>query len=373
MKIDTFRLERYLGKYEFKAPNILCTSDCQSLTAGELLEICGESEDSYKNVWLGYTETKGSPDLRKAISALYTSVKPDEILTFSGAEEGIFIFMNAALNPDDHIIVLYPAYQSLHEIAKAAGCSVSFWEMDEKNDWKPDLNELKKLIQKNTAAIILNSPHNPTGFNFSKEDFSEIVKIASDNSLYLFSDEVYRELEYQKSDRLTAAADCYSKGVSLGVMSKAYGLAGIRIGWIASKDSALMQKLSKLKDYISICQSAPSEYLAEIALLNREKLLAKNLKIISDNLELLDSFFEKYTDILEWVRPNCGPIGYVRIKSEEDAESFCLDAVEKAGILLLPSTVFSDDNTHFRIGFGRYDMKKSLLKFEEFLKDRYNL
>ncbi len=373
MKIDEFLLEKYLKKYEFSAPCLLCTSDCQSLTAGELLKICGKSGDDLSDVWLGYTQTKGSPSLRKAISSLYSSVNPDEIITFSGAEEGIFVFMNAALNPGDHIIVLTPCYQSLYEIANAIGCRITQWRMNEENGWRPDLNELRESIRDNTAAIIINTPHNPTGFNFSKEEFLEIIEIASENSLYLFSDEVYRELEYDKKDRLPAAADEYSKGVSLGVMSKAYGLAGLRIGWIAVKDKELMQGIECFKDYISICQSAPSEYLSEIALLNREKLLKRNLSIISENLSVLDEFFLKYSEILEWVRPVSSSVGFVRIKTGEEALLFCLDAIEKAGVLLIPSTVFGYSNTHFRIGFARKDMSDALLRFSDYLDKKYKL
>ncbi|MBN2733570.1 MAG: aminotransferase class I/II-fold pyridoxal phosphate-dependent enzyme [Methanomicrobiaceae archaeon] len=174
-------------------------------------------------------------------------------------------------------------------------------------------------------------------------------------------------------NNLPAVADVCLKGVSLGVMSKAYGLAGLRIGWIATKDKELMDNISSFKDYISICQSAPSEYLSKIALKNREKILKRNLAVISENLQILDAFFLKYSDILEWVRPDSASLGFVRIKTGETADSFCLDAVEKAGILLLPSTVFGYENSHFRIGFGRSDMKEALLRFDEFLEKKYNI
>ncbi|MBP2133750.1 aspartate/methionine/tyrosine aminotransferase [Methanomicrobium sp. W14] len=373
MKIDDFQLEKYLEKYEFCAPYLLCTSDCQSMSAKELLEFCKEPFESYLDVWLGYTETKGSPSLRRAISSVYTSITPDEIITFSGAEEGIFVFMNAALSPGDNIIVMHPGYQSLYEIAKSIGCSVTFWEMREEDDWKPDLSVLRSLIRENTAAVILNTPHNPTGYNFSKDDLEDIVKIASEHSLYLFSDEVYRGIEYSISDRLPAVADSYSKGVSLGVMSKAYGLAGLRVGWIASKDSELMEGIAGFKNYTSICQSAPSEFLSEIAVKNSEKLIERNLEIIRGNLKLLDGFFLKYRDILGWVRPKASSIGFVRIKTGENADSFCMDVMKKAGVLLLPSTVYGFSNTHFRIGFGRADMKDALVKFEEYLDEKYHI
>ena len=371
MRPDNFLLEKYMGIYEFSAPHLLCTSDCETITVSELLSFEESAEKGLMDLSLGYTEARGGKELREEISKLYENISPDDIITFAGAEEGIFIFMNAVLSKGDHVIVQFPAYQSLYEIAKAIGCEVTLWEMNEENGWRPDPDFLVKNIRKNTKAIVINSPHNPTGFNFSIEDFEKIVSVARENDLYLFSDEVYRLLEFDPKYRLPAAADIYEKGISLGVMSKAFGLAGLRSGWVATKDPLTLEKISSLKDYTTICSSAPSEYLAAVALRHRDRLVERNLGIIRKNLELLDAFMKRQSGLFEWVRPSAASIGFVKLRTGESAEAFCRDVVDETGVLLLPSTVYQFGDSHFRIGFGRKDMSECLEMLEKYIEDRY--
>ena len=262
MKINNFKIERFWAKYEFNTPYILCSSDCESFSIKELLGLEKNSEEELKRLRLEYTDSQGSPQLREEISKLYENIKPEEIIIFSGAEEGIFIFMNVLLEKSDHVIVQYPAYQSLYEIANSIGCEVTRWIMGDKHNWELDINFLQNNIKKNTKAIVINLPHNPTGYLASKEKFNTIVDIAKKNNVTVFSDEVYRFLEYDKKDRLQAMTDIYDKGVSINVMSKSFGLAGLRIGWIATKDKALLSRMVSFKDYTTICNSAPSEFLA---------------------------------------------------------------------------------------------------------------
>src|SRR3989344_6528353 len=200
MKINDFKLERYFAKHEFKAPYLLCCSDCESLTVKDLLELEGNSEKDLSKLNLGYTESQGSLILRKEISKLYENMAPEEILVFAGAEEGIFAFMNVVLEKGDHVIVQFPAYQSLFEIAISIGCEVTKWAIEDKNNWELDINFLKDNIKKNTKAIIINSPHNPTGYQISKEKFHQILDIAKNNNLVVLSDEVYRFSEYDEKD-----------------------------------------------------------------------------------------------------------------------------------------------------------------------------
>ncbi len=369
MKINNFKLERFFAKYEFKAPYILCSSDCESLTIKELLSLEKNSGNELDNVWLGYTESQGSHVLRKEITRLYENIHPDNTIVFAGAEEGIFAFMNSVLTEGDHIIAQFPAYQSLYEIANAIGCEVTKWVTNDKNKWELDINFLKKNIKKNTKAIIINCPHNPTGYLMSKEKFRKIISIAKDNNIYLFSDEVYRYSEYNARNMLPAACDAYEKGVSLGVMSKTFGLAGLRIGWIATKDKKLLNDLATFKDYTTICSSAPSEFLSIIALRNKKKLIERNINIIQSNLKLLDKFFKKYKNLFEWVKPKAGTIAFPRIKFDKTAEGFCMDLLNKKGVLLLPGNLYDYDNKHFRIAFGRKNMPQALGKLEEYIKE----
>ena len=366
MKIKPFKLERYFAKYEFNTEYLLASSDCQSLSIKELLSLEKGAEGKFREHWLGYTESQGSPTLRNEISRIYGNTSPEQILVHAGAEEAIFTFIQAALDQGDHLIVHWPCYQSLYEIAVSIGCQISNWEARAENNWELDPDELKGLVQPNTKAIVINTPHNPTGNLMTREIYQETWQIAQSHGIQFFCDEVYRESEYDPADRLSAASDLGELGISLGVMSKSYGLAGLRIGWIATQNPNLYQKISHYKDYTSICNSAPSEFLAALALRHREKLAERNLKIITDNLALLDDFFNRHEDKFSWIKPKAGPIALPQLL-DRDVDEFCQKLVLDKGVMLLPGTVYEHPGNHFRIGFGRQNMPEALEKLEEFI------
>lgn len=372
MNLQDFKLERFLAKYEFNSPYLLCCSDCESFTIKEVLDLEGENAfNAFQNQWLGYTESLGNPELRHYIARLYNNMADKDVLVTSGAEEAIFIFMNVALNKGDHIIVQYPCYQSLFEIARSLGCEVTKWEMSEQDNWELDLDFLADNIKDNTRAIIINSPHNPTGYLMPQEKLNQIVHLARAKNILLFSDEVYRFLEYDEADRLEAACDIYENAVSLGVMSKTYGLAGLRIGWIATKNKEIFNKIAAFKDYTSICNSAPSEFLSLIALKHPEKLAQRNLGIIKNNLDVLDSFFSKYPDLFLWQRPKAGPIAFPSIKWEANVEDFCIDLINAKGVLLLPSNYYDFGSRNFRIGFGRKNMPECIDRLDDYVREKF--
>ncbi|HVU11165.1 MAG TPA: aminotransferase class I/II-fold pyridoxal phosphate-dependent enzyme [Phototrophicaceae bacterium] len=367
MSLAPFKLERFFAPYEFKARYLLGSSDCQSLSIRELLAYDPAAAEQFGDLWLGYTEYTGSPELRAEISKLYTRIDPDQIIVFAGAEEAVFVYMNAVLKPGDHVIVHAPGYQSLYSIAQANGCEVSLWLADESRGWSLDLDWLKDHLQPNTRAVIVNCPHNPTSYLMDAATQHEMIDLLRERNILFFSDEVYRGLEHDPAVRLPAACDLYGHATSLGVMSKTYGLAGLRIGWIATRDRALYEQMATFKDYTSICNSAPSEFLSIIALRQRDQIVARNLGIIRQNLDLLDAFFAVRTAQFEWKRPRAGSIAFPRIKFDADIEQFCLDLVERQGVMLLPSTCFFYGNQHFRIGYGRSNMPEALAQFGDYL------
>jgi aspartate/methionine/tyrosine aminotransferase len=368
VKLPPFKLERYFARYEFNTEFLLCSSDCEAMSIEELLTIEPAAVEKFQQVWLGYTESQGGPPLRKEIAKIYESIQPEEILVHAGAEEAIFLFMLAILKENDHIIVHVPHYQSLSGVAKGMGCSVSAWEAREEIKWGLDLDELRRLLLPSTKAIIINMPHNPTGHLMSRPDFEALNRFAKENDLLLFCDEVYRELEYDPARRLPAGCDLGDHAVSLGVLSKTYGLAGLRIGWIATKNRAVYEKMATLKDYTTICNSAPSEFLAETALRNREKLIIRNLGIIYDNLNVVDDLFSRHSSLFAWVRPVAGSMGFPKLL-RGDVDSFCDDLVNKAGVLLLPGTLYDDTDNHFRIGLGRRNLPQAVERLEKYLKE----
>lgn len=369
MKIPPFRLERFFAKYEFSTRYLLCSSDCESLAIRDLLAYEPGAAERMQDQWLGYTESQGSPELRGEITHLYSSIAPENVLVFTGAEEAIFLCLNALLEPGDHIIVHAPGYQSLFDVARSLGAEVSLWQTSDTDGWELDTDWLEAQIRPNTRAIIVNCPHNPTGYLMSTETQTRIVEIARRHDLVLFSDEVYRYLEHQPGTTLPAACDLYEKAVSLGVLSKTYGLAGLRIGWLATRHTALYQQIAALKDYTTICNSASSEFLACVALRHREAIARRNLDIIQNNLSVLDAFFASHANLFEWQRPRAGSTAFPRLRQNLSSDAFCASLVEKQGILLLPSSLFDYGDQHFRVGYGRRNLPEVIEHFETYLSE----
>jgi len=365
-----FRLERYFAKYEFAAPYLLGTSDCESITIGELLKMESGVENVFMDLRLGYTESEGHPLLREQIAKLYQGIAPHEILVHSGAEEAIFNLMNVLLSQNDHMIVHYPCYQSLMEVAQSIGCEVTFWKAQERNKWALDLDDLKRCLRPNTKLVVINFPHNPTGYLMPHPEFSQLVNLSQNHGFIVFADEVYRFLEYEARDRLPAICELDDRSISLGVMSKSFGLAGLRIGWIATHNRSLYQKLASYKDYTTICNSAPSEFLSLLALKNKDRLLKRNLGIVKSNLTLANSFFNNYSKLFSWIPPKAGPIAFPGLR-QGDVEKFCHQLVSHAGVLLVPGTLYDVSSTHFRIGLGRANFKTCIHKLEEYINANF--
>ncbi len=363
MKLENFRLERYLAEHEFSAPYVLCASDCESLELRELLALEPGAEERFFKLRLGYTESLGHPELRQAITTLYERVLPDQVLVHSGAEEAIFNFMNVALEPGDHVVVHAPYYQSLGEVARGIGAGVTHWQGDPEKGWRLDLGHLEGLLTHRTRVVVVNVPHNPTGFLPDEAFLRELSALSERHGFLLFSDEVYRGLEHKPGGPLPSMTDLNGRAAALGVMSKTYGLAGLRIGWIATRNRKLYQSLAAFKDYTTICSSAPSEFLAALALQHRGPIVRRNLEIIRSNLDRLDAFFADHPDRFRWVRPSAGSIAFPELL-EGSADLFCRDLRQSAGVLLLPGTVYGPEYNAFRIGFGRADLPRALERLE---------
>ena len=351
----------------------MTASDMESMTMKELLSFASdEDRHGFENLWLGYTQSYGAPDLRREIAATYDNLSDENILCFAGAEEGIYTAMRCLLSSDDHAIVVVPNYQAAETIPLSI-CNVTGVPLQADNNWALDINEISKALRANTKLISINFPHNPTGKIITKEELEELVKLARDFDLYIFSDEVYWGIERDEKLRLPQVADIYEKGISLNVMSKAYGLPGLRIGWIACQDTELLTKFERYKLYLSICNSGPSERLAVIALKARQEILARNKAILDDNAAKLDEFFAEFPEIFEWKRPDGGAIAYPKYLKSDDCNNFCSDLLNKTGILVLPPKVYHSDlmdtpQNHFRIGYGRKNLSEMLDVFYHYLK-----
>jgi aspartate/methionine/tyrosine aminotransferase len=372
--LPDFRLESHFSKWEFTARFNLAASDAEAVGLRELLALASpEDRATFEDMRLGYTQTFGAPDLRAAIASTYERRTPEEILCFAGAEEGLYVAMQVLLGPGDHAIVVTPNYQAAETVPLSL-CAVSGVPLESQDNWSLDIDRVAAAIRPQTRLVSINFPHNPTGKNLERDRFDRLVELCRRHGLWLFSDEVYRPLGPEGAVHLPQVADVYERGVSLAVMSKAYGLAGLRIGWLASADRGFLQRCERFKHYLSICNSGPSERLALIALKAREKILARNRAIVSANLTQLDAFFAAYPGLFAWSRPDGGCVGYPRYLGKDGADAFAHRLVEKAGVLVLPSGLYRSElgptpMDHFRIGFGRRGLEQGLAAFRAHLEE----
>jgi aspartate/methionine/tyrosine aminotransferase len=362
-----FELETYFSQWEFTAKHHMTASDVESMSMQDLLDM-GTEEDrcSVNELWLGYTETWGAPDLRQEIAKTYDKLAPENILCMAGAGEGIYAGMRALLNKGDHVIVIVPNYQSAETVPLEI-CQVTGVELKHENDWQLDIDDIKAAIRPNTTLISINFPHNPTGALLSKSTLNALIEVCREHDLYLFSDEVYRGVEIDPADTMSQIADVYEKGISLNVLSKAYGLPALRVGWLASQDQEALQKIERYKHYLSICNSGPSERLAIIALKNQQKIFARNRNIIKNNLAELNQFFSNYPTLFDWQPSQGGCVAFPRYIGPDGVEQFCKSLIEESGVLLLPASLYKSELMatpvdNFRIGFGRGEIFKNGLK-----------
>ena len=369
MRMADFELERYFARWEFAVRHLLCASDVEGWPMGELLELADhESAALWRNLRLGYTESPGHPLLRREIASLYDAAEADDVLVLSGAEEGIFALVNVLLAPGDHAIVTWPGYQSLYEVARACGADVTLHELREDAGWAIEVDALRRQVTPRTRLIVVNAPHNPTGMLPDRATFDAIVALAAEAGAHLLVDEVYRYLEFDERDRLPAGVDAGPHVISLGVMSKSFAMAGLRIGWLATRDRDLLARVAAFKDYTTICASAPSEILALIGLRARDVVLARSRDLVIRNVAELDALFLRWPGALTWVRPRGGSIGFPRLGEALDVDRFSADLVESEGVLLLPGSRFGHTGNHFRIGFGRTDLPDAVAGLERHMR-----
>ena len=354
-----FALEVHFSKWEFNARHHLTASDMESLSLRDLLALGTDADrEAFEATSLGYTETWGAPDLRTAIAATYDTMAQDNILTLAGAGEGLYALARVLLGPNDHAIVPTPNYQSA-ETVPAAICETTGVPMRiEGGKWRLDIDAIKDAIRPNTRLISLNFPHNPTGALMPRADLDTLITLARADGIYILCDEVYRGVELDPNLQMPQIADVYERGISLNVLSKAYGLPGLRIGWLASPDRDVLQRVERYKHYLSICNAAPAERLGMIALAAREQIFARNRALLRRNLTAFEALLADFPGLIDFSAPEGGCVAYPRYTGPGTVETFCADLIENHGILLLPAGLYRSDlgatpDDRFRIGLGR--------------------
>jgi aspartate/methionine/tyrosine aminotransferase len=364
MQIRPFLLERYYARHEFTTPFQLSASDCEPLRVEEVLALGGAPARELLELPLGYTETRGAPGLRAAIARHYPGCSADDVLVCNAPQEAIFLTMQALLEAGERVVVMTPCYASLKEVARGIGCEVVEWPLVEREaGWAMDLDQLAELLGRRTRLLVTNVPHNPTGFHPTTAEWKRLGELAAERGVRWFSDEMYRGLEPRPELARTPAASSVPDALSLWGTSKSFGLAGLRIGWLVSRDRAALERIESLKDYTTICSSAPGELLARLALAAAEPILARNRERIATHAARMEAFAREHAERFAWRSPAAGPVGLLRLRRESAAE--LVERVrERAGVLLVPATLFDLDDRHVRIGLGRASFTAALERWE---------
>jgi len=359
-----FLLERYYARHEFTTRHALSASDCEPRTLAELLARTGAPAEALLRHPLGYTETRGAPALRAAIARHYPGCTAEDVLVCNAPEEAIYLAMHVLLAPGERVIVQTPCYQSLKEIARGIGCEVLEWPLVEgERGWRLDLARLDALLERGPRLLVTNAPHNPTGFQPGAGEWRALGERVRARGLRWFSDEMYRGLEPEPGLALEPAAAAVPGALSLWGMSKSFGLAGLRIGWLVTHDAELLARIEALKDYTSICSNALGELAAELALDAAEPILAENRARIADNARRMADFAARHAERLTWLPPMAGPVGLARLHSEpatRHAERVRLDG----DALLVPSPLFDLEDRFVRVGLGRASFPQALAGWE---------
>ncbi len=367
MKIAPFEIEHYFARYEFNTPYLLCSSDCETISVTELLDMGGYSAADLGKLKLGYTESQGSPSLRTEIAKNYGTVNPDDVIVLASPEEGIYLAMRALLDKGDHVVVATPAYDSLLNLAQHVSGNINRWEVRaEESGWVFDVDDLAALVTAQTKLIVINFPHNPTGFLPDPDQLNAIVEIARSNGAWVFCDEMYRGLELNGFDTLPSMVTVAEQSLVLAGLSKVHGLPGLRSGWLVVRDKDLRAEILNWKFYTSICPPAPSEFLAQVALQAQEHILKRNRNLVERNVATANDFFQRWPSMFTWYAPQAGSIALVGLH-QPSADVFCHQLAQEAGVLLLPSTCLGYGDQHVRMGFGRTNFDEALRQFENYL------
>jgi len=369
MKIHPFATEHFFARHEFSTPHQLCNSDCESVSIDELLRMAGDSLDNLGRERLGYAPSEGSPELREAIAAGYATVRPDQVAVLGTPVEGIYLAARTLLEPGDEVVVLSPAYDALINLFEhvAGADRVRKWAFrPDESGWSLELDDLLPLLTPATKLLVVNFPHNPTGFLPSADFQQALVQLAEERGLRLFCDEMYFGLVHSGTAAIPSMADVCDHAVVLSGLSKTHGLPGLRCGWLVIPDAALRDEALNWKFYTSICPPVPTEYLARAALRAAGQLKRRNIQRIERNLDIAESFFSRWPGRFGWRRPLAGSTALVGF-DVPSVSALSEQLAREEGLLIQSAAMLGGDDQHMRMGFGRDGFEAALGRFEDWL------
>ncbi len=365
--IEDFALKRFLN--DRAGPRVrynLSSSVCEPLTVDDLLVLEDGAARGLAQLSLGYPGLHGSASLRALIAGRCAGLGADDILVTTGADDAIALLLLSSVAPGDHVVVHAPGYQPFAALARWRGCAVSPWNAREEAGWALDLDELVGLLTPRTRLIVVIMPHNPTGYLMPEPTFADLLCLTEERGITVVSDEIYAGVAADPAAELSPAASLSPRAVSLGGLSKSFGLPGLRVGWIATADRALLDRARRVRMHANSFASGPSEYLAAIALRHSTAILARNRAIARDNLAAVAAFIDGHRDLLAWRAPRAGVLAFPRLLGPETADQFCASILAGAGILLAPSPLFGYGDRHIRVGFGLKNVPAALAALDRY-------
>lgn len=375
MKVETFALERWMSTWEMNVEFDIAESGIYPMTTREIIDLLPVEQraaalDEVLDTRLGYTEARGTAALRALIAETYRATSPEEILVTTGAIEANYLLFNTLLDAGDHIVTIYPAYQQLYAVAQAIGCDVSLWKLREENQFRYDLDELERLVTPKTKLIVVNTPHNPTGAMLTAEQLQRVYDLAETFGAWLMCDEAYRWLDLPGGEPMAPPIRDYGdRGVSVGTFSKPFGLPGLRIGWIAGPEE-IVKACWAARDYISLSPGKLNDKLAQIALANRERIIARNHAIVTENMATAERWFAENADLVTWTPPRAGLLALMTYNVDIPSKELSDRLAGEYSVMLAPGSAFGFEG-HLRIGVGQTPeiFKEGLFRAAACLRD----
>jgi aspartate/methionine/tyrosine aminotransferase len=369
MHLPIFKMERFQSLWENIVEYNLAESGVKPFKLKEIIEMTN-SYELLKNLKLGYNQTNGSEKLRSLISEIYEESDKENVLVTNGSAEANFLSIFSLLNKGDEAIIMLPNYMQIWNLTKGLGCKVrALWLKEEhRKKWFIDIEKLKSMVSKSTKLIALCNPNNPTGAIIEEKDIKAIVEIAEDYGSWILSDEVYKGTEFNEDSSQTLWGK-YDKTIIVSGLSKAYGLPGIRIGWVIS-EKKLIQKFWSYHDYTTIAPSCISDFIAQQILEPniRLKILQRAKNILKSNIKILDEWIRKNDKAFSYTPPEATAVAFIKQKLGISSLDFCKKLLYEKNVLILPSEYFGMKG-YIRIGYGQEQkyLKNGLEKISEFL------
>jgi aspartate/methionine/tyrosine aminotransferase len=357
MRYETFALERWMTTWELDVDYDIAESGILPLSLDEVYTLIGPQsraalDRDLHHMPLGYSEARGTLALRTALANTYQRAQPEDVLVTTGAIEANFLVFNALLDAGDHVVAVSPAYQQLHSVPRALGCDVSLWSVVTDSGFMYDLNRLEALVRDDTKLIVINTPHNPTGAMMSADELREVVAIADRVGAWILSDEAYRWLEHPGGEQLPPPLhDTYDRAVSVGTLSKPFGLPGLRIGWLAATEE-IARRAWGIRDYVSLSPAKLSDAIARTVIEHREEILPRNAEIIAKNMETATAWFAANADLASWTPPRAGLLAMMRYTLDMPSLALADGLARDVRVMLAPGSSFGIEG-HLRIGVGQ--------------------